>query len=87
MGASLMSIVQVMSRDFVFLIAVATVLAFPLAWYGMHEWLQDFANRISIDWWMFVLAFGLVALVAGVTLFTRIVSAATVNPVVSLRTE
>jgi putative ABC transport system permease protein len=76
-----------LSKDFVILVAVAFVFAAPLAWWFMHSWLQDFAYRISIEWWMFVAA-GLAALlIALITVSFQAIRAAVMNPVKSLRTE
>jgi predicted permease len=87
LGASVASIVTLLSRDFLKLVLIAIVLASPIAWYAMHHWLQDFAYKITIEWWVFALA-GL--LVVGVTLLTvsfQSIRAALVNPVKSLRNE
>ena len=87
LGASVGSIVALLSKDFLKLVVVAVVIASPLAWYLMNGWLQDFAYKIDIGWWVFALA-GLVA--AGIALLTvsfQSVKAALTNPVKSLRTE
>ncbi len=87
LGASVGSIVTLLSTDFLKLVAVAILIASPLAWYAMDKWLDDFAYRIDIAWWMFALA-GLLA--AGIALFTvsfQSVKAALMNPVESLRSE
>ena len=87
LGASTGSIVGLLSKDFLKLVILAAVIAFPVAWYAMRSWLNDFAYRINIPWWIFLLA-GIVA--AGVALLTvslQAVRAATANPVKSLRTE
>ena len=69
------------------LVAIAFVFAAPLAWWAMHKWLQDFAYRISIEWWIFAAA-GLGALlIALVTVSFQAIRAAIANPVKSLRTE
>lgn len=87
LGASVSSIVQLLSLDFLKLVCVAIIIATPMAWWAMNKWLQDFAFRIEIKWWMFVLA-GLVALiVAFVTISFQAIKAATINPVKSLRSE
>lgn len=87
LGASVPSIVRLISKDFVSLIAIASLIAFPLAWYMMNNWLSDFAYRISIQWWVFVLAAVLSLFVALVTVSIQAVKAALANPVKSLRTE
>jgi len=87
LGASVQGIVQMLSKDFMKLVAIAFVLAAPAAWYFMHKWLQDFAYRINISWWIFVAA-GLAALlIALVTVSFQAIRAAISNPVNSLRTE
>jgi putative ABC transport system permease protein len=87
LGASVQGIVKMLSKDFVKLVAIAFVFAAPLAWWAMHKWLQDFAYRIKIDWWIFALA-GLAALfIALITVSFQAIRAAVMNPVKSLRTE
>lgn len=87
LGASVGSIVALLSKDFLTLVAVAVVIACPLAWYLMNGWLEDFAYKISIEWWMFVLAGLLAAGIALLTVSFQSVKAAVANPVTSLRTE
>ncbi|MEZ0540763.1 ABC transporter permease [Fibrella arboris] len=87
LGASVTSIVGLLSTDFLKLVVVAIVIASPLAWYAMTSWLSDFAYRIDIDWWVFALA-GMLAI--GIALFTvsfQSIKAALMNPVTSLRSE
>jgi len=87
LGASVQGIVQMLSKDFMRLVAISFVIAAPTAWYFMHKWLQDFAYRINISWWIFVAA-GLAALlIALVTVSFQAIRAAITNPVKSLRTE
>lgn len=87
LGASLPNIVILLSRDFVRLVLLANIIAFPLAWWIMHNWLEDFAYRISISWWIFAGA-GLAALlIALMTVSLHAIRAALANPVKSLRTE
>jgi putative ABC transport system permease protein len=87
LGASVQNIVKMLSKDFLKLVAIAFVFAAPLAWWAMHTWLQDFAYRIHIEWWMFALA-GLGALfIALITVSFQAIRAAIMNPVKSLRTE
>ncbi|HEX9956143.1 MAG TPA: FtsX-like permease family protein, partial [Fibrella sp.] len=87
LGASVPSIVNLLAQDFLKLVLVAIVIASPLAWYAMHEWLQDFEYRIAIQWWVFVVT-GLLALaIAFLTVSFQSVKAALMNPVKSLRTE
>ncbi len=87
LGASVGSIIMLFSREFLLLIGIAFVISAPLAWYLMHDWLQDFVYRISIPWWVLVLAGLLAALVALVTVSFQAIRAAMANPVKSLRSE
>lgn len=87
LGSSVSGIIQLLSKDFIRLVSIAFVIAVPLAWYIMNKWLQDFAYRIHIQWWVFAAA-GLLALViALLTVSTQAIKAALANPVKSLRTE
>jgi len=87
LGAFIVHLLLLLSRNFLKLVAIAMLIATPVAWYVMHRWLQDFAYRIHIEWWIFLLA-GLGAVViAMVTIGIQSVKAALVNPVKSLRTE
>ena len=81
------NIVQLLSKDFLKLVAIAALIAFPLAWWGMHKWLQDFAYRISIKWWVFAVAGILALLIALLTVSFQAIKAALTNPVKNLRTE
>ncbi|WP_343746493.1 ABC transporter permease [Chitinophaga sp.] len=85
MGASVASIVALLSRDFLKLVAVAIVVASPLAWWIMDRWLQDFAYRISIGWWVFAVTAFLAILITIVTICLQAIKAARANPVVALR--
>jgi len=87
LGASVSSIVTLLSVDFLKLVAIAAVIAFPIAWYAMHNWLRDFAYRISIQWWIFLVAGILATAVALITIGLQAVRAAMSPPVKSLRTE
>ncbi len=87
LGASATSIAALLSKDFLKLVIIAMVIAIPLAWYFMRQWLQDFAYRIDIGWWVFA-ATGIVAvLIASITVSFQAVKAGLANPVKSLRTE
>ncbi|RIV20789.1 ABC transporter permease [Fibrisoma montanum] len=87
LGASVLSIVALLSNDFLKLVVAGIVIASPVAWYFMNQWLQDFAYKIDIEWWVFVLA-GLLAIgIALLTVSFQSVKAALMNPVKSLRTE
>ncbi|WP_338875194.1 ABC transporter permease [Spirosoma sp. SC4-14] len=87
LGASVFNIVGLLSKDFLKLVLVAILVAAPIAWYAMNEWLQGFAYRIAIEWWVFVLAGVLAALVAFLTVSFQSIRAALMNPVKSLRSE
>jgi len=87
LGASVGSVVQLISKDFLKLVIIATVIATPLAYWSMNKWLQDFAYRIDISWWMFASAGILVMLIALATISFQSIKAAVANPVKSLRTE
>ncbi|MBS1610369.1 MAG: FtsX-like permease family protein, partial [Bacteroidetes bacterium] len=87
LGANTGGLVGLLAKDFLKLVAVAAILAFPIAWYAMNSWLKDFAYRVSIQWWVFIAAGILAALIAFVTVSFQAVKAATANPVKSLRSE
>jgi putative ABC transport system permease protein len=87
LGASVQSVVTMLSKDFIKLVAIAILIATPIAWLGMHQWLQGFAYRIAIHWWIFGLA-GVLALVITIaTISIHAIKAALANPVDSLRNE
>jgi ABC-type antimicrobial peptide transport system permease subunit len=87
LGAKVSAIVALLSRDFLQLVLIAIVIASPVAWYFMHRWLQDFAYRVPISAWIFVVAGGLALLIAFATISFQAVRAAVANPIKSLRTE
>jgi len=87
LGASVSNIVNLLSLDFIKLVLVAFVLATPVGWFTMNLWLKDFAYRISITWWVFILAALMAMLVAFFTISFQAIRAALANPVKSLRTE
>ncbi len=87
LGASVGQLVGLLSKDFVKLVGIAFLLATPLAWYIMSEWLQNFAYRIEISWWVFALAGGLAVTIALLTVSFQAIKAALANPVKSLRSE
>ena len=86
-GASVSSIVNLLSKEFIKLVAIAFLISAPLAWYAMHSWLEDFAYKISLQWWMFVVAGSGAMAIALVTVSFQAISAAIANPIKSLRTE
>ena len=87
LGANVSGIVQLLSKDFIKLVAIAFIIATPVAWYFMGRWLQDFAYRIDISWWIFLLAGVLAVAIALATVSLQAVKAALMNPVKSLRTQ
>jgi putative ABC transport system permease protein len=87
LGASASSIILLFSKEFMLLIGIAFLIATPLAWYYMHEWLQDFEYRIAISWWILLLAGIIAIIVALVTIGFKALKAANANPVKSLRSE
>ncbi len=87
LGASVSSIVALLSKDFLKLVLIAIVIASPIAWWAMNRWLQDFAYRINIEWWVFALAGLLSVGIALLTVSFQSIKAALMNPVKSLRRE
>lgn len=87
LGASIANVVNLLGKDFILLVALAILLAVPAAWYGMNKWLEDFAYRITIRWWMFALAGLLAILIAMATISYQAIKAAVANPVNALRNE
>jgi putative ABC transport system permease protein len=87
LGAAVSRIVMLISKEFIILISIAFVVAVPVGYYFINKWLQDFAYRITIGWWMFALAGGLVIIIALLTMSFKAIKAAIANPVESLRTE
>lgn len=87
LGATTGSIVMLLSKDFLKLIAIAFVVASPIAWWAMHQWLQEFAYRIHIGWWIFFVAAMVALLIVLFTLIFQAINAAVTNPLKSLRTE
>jgi putative ABC transport system permease protein len=87
LGASVGSIGALLSRDFLQPVIVAVLIACPISWCAMHRWLQDFAYRTPISWWIFPVAGGILLLIALNTVLIRTVKAARANPVINLRSE
>jgi len=81
------SLLALLSKDFLKLVLIAAIIAFPVAWFSMNTWLQDFAYRINIQWWVFLAAAALVIFITLLTVSIQAVRAALANPVKSLRTE
>jgi putative ABC transport system permease protein len=87
LGASVQNVVVLLSKDFLKLTIVASIIAFPVAWYFMNKWLEDFAYRINITWTIFLVAGLSTLLITMVTISFQAIKAAVANPVKSLRTE
>jgi ABC-type antimicrobial peptide transport system permease subunit len=85
LGATVTNIVAMLSRDFVRLVVIAIVIASPVAWWFMHQWLQDFAYRVPISWWIYGIAGAGAILIALLTVSAQAIRAAMANPVESLR--
>ncbi|AYL94840.1 ABC transporter permease [Mucilaginibacter celer] len=85
LGASVQSIIRLLSADFLKTVLIANLIAFPVAWYMMNKWLQDFAYRINISWWIFAVAAIVALLVALLTVSIQSIKAALANPARSLR--
>ena len=87
LGATVANIVQMLSADFLKLVLIATIIAIPIGWIAMNKWLQDFAYRINMEWWIFAVAGCLALFIALITVSFQAIKAAMANPVESLRTE
>jgi len=87
LGASVGNISGMLSKDFLKLVLISAAIAFPVAWWAMHKWLEDFAYRVSIGWWVFAIAGVLALIIALATVSFQAIKAALANPVRSLRTE
>ena len=87
LGASVSNLIGLLSKDFLKLVIIALILAIPIAWFAMNKWLQDFAYRVNIHWWVFIIAAVITVLIAWITISTQAFKAAAANPVKSLRNE
>ena len=87
MGASVVNIARLLCSDFVRLVLIAIVIATPAAWYAMNQWLQHFAYKIDLEWWMFASTGLLAVTIAVLTVGSQAIKAATTDPVKSLRSE
>ncbi|NTS41325.1 ABC transporter permease [Flavisolibacter sp. BT320] len=87
LGAGVFNIVALLSKSFVRLVALSFLLAFPIAWWAMSKWLEDFSYRVTISWLVFVVAAGAAVLVALLTVSFQAIKAAVANPVKSLHTD
>lgn len=86
-GASVSGIAQLLTKDLLKLVIVSILIASPIAWWAMNKWLQSFAYRINMSWWIFIAAAGTALLIAFITVSSQAIKAALANPVKSLRTE
>jgi putative ABC transport system permease protein len=87
LGASVQNIVGMLSKDFLKYVLIAALIALPLAWLSVYKWLQDYAYRIDISWWIFLAAVLVAMIIAFITISFQAIKAALANPVKSLRTE
>ena len=87
LGAGVADIVFLLNREFIVLAGIALVIASPIAFLGMHRWLRDFAYRITISWWIFALAGGIIITLSVLTISLRVIRAARANPTENLRSE
>ena len=87
LGASVFNIIGLLSKNFLVLVLIASLIAFPVAWWAMNKWLEDFPYRVNISWWIFGIAITAALLIALITVSFQSIKAAITNPVKSLRTE
>ena len=87
LGASISKIILLLSKEFLIWIVIANIVAWPLAWFIMNKWLQNFAYRVDIGIWIFILSASLALIIALVTVSYQSIRAAVANPVESLRYE
>ncbi|WP_315815891.1 ABC transporter permease [Paraflavitalea speifideaquila] len=87
LGASVQGIVRLLSKDFLILVLISNLIAWPLAWLVLNKWLQEFAYRVNISWWVFLVAGITALLIALLTVGFQAIKAAVSNPVKSLRSE
>jgi putative ABC transport system permease protein len=87
LGASVLSITGLLSKEFFRLVALACLIAFPLAWWASHQWLQNFAYRINLQWWVFPIAAAIAIVIALATVSVQAIKAGLANPASTLRKE
>ena len=87
LGASVSGIATLLSTEFIKLVCISCIVAFPVAWWAMHNWLQSYQYRIEISWWIFLIAGTVAILIALLTVSFQAIKAAIANPVKSLRAE
>ncbi len=87
LGASVLNIIGLLSKKFIILVGISSLIAFPVAWWAMNNWLEDFPYRVNISWWVFAIALIVALAIALLTVSLQSLKAATTNPVKSLRSE
>jgi putative ABC transport system permease protein len=87
LGASVTELVNLLSKDFLKLILISSIVAIPLAYFALQEWLSQHASRIQPGWWLFIIPVGMVLIIALITISFQTIRAATMNPAISLRYE
>ena len=87
LGASVSAVLILVSREFIVMVGWAFLIAIPISWWGMHQWLKDFAYRVPVNWWIFPLAGAAALVIAIITVSTQAARAAIANPIDSLRSE
>ena len=87
LGASVANVVGILSKQFLLMVMLANIIAIPIAYYFMSNWLEDFAYRINISWWIFAISGVIALLIALLTVSYQAIKAAIANPVESLRNE
>lgn len=87
LGSKISGIVQLLSKEYLKLIFISILIASPIAWWAMHHWLNDFAYKINLSWWMFAIPAVITLLIAFITMSYHSIKAARANPVESLRDE
>ena len=87
LGASVVSLWGLLSKEFVLLVGLSVLIATPIAWYAMHNWLQNYAYRTALDWWIFALTGGSALLIALLTISYQVLKAANANPARNLHSE
>ncbi len=87
LGASVQNVLLLVSKDFLSLVGIAFIISVPVAWWAMHSWLQDFAYRVNIHWWVFIIAGAIAISISVLTISIQAIKAAVANPVASLRSE
>jgi putative ABC transport system permease protein len=87
LGASVFHIVGLLSKNFLLLVTISSLIAFPIAWWTLNDWLKDFPYRVDVSWWVFAIAMVAALTIAFLTVSFQSIKAATTNPVKSLRTE